>query len=369
MDALTIVLFIAGIALLVIGAEGLVRGASRLAVSIGIAPLVVGLTVVAFGTSAPELAVSISSALDDNADIAVGNVVGSNIFNVLFILGASAIVAPLIVSQQIVRQEVPVMIGVSILMYVLALGGLVNRIEGAVLFAGIVGYTAWLIVKSRRETSAIKSEYEAEFGAKDEGGGRLLIDVVLIAVGLGMLVLGSRWFVDGATEFAEALGVSDLVIGLTVVAAGTSMPEAATSVMASIRGERDIAVGNVIGSNIFNILAVLGLTAVVADGGVAVADAALRFDIPVMIAVAVACLPVFFAGHIITRWNGVFFLAFYVAYTVYLILDANDHDALEPFSVAMFGFVLPITAVAIVFIAVKHHWTTRNGNGAAASGT
>ena len=360
MDLLTIVLFVAGIGLLVIGAESLVRGASRLAVSAGISPLVVGLTVVAFGTSAPELAVSISSALDNNADIAIGNVVGSNIFNILFILGASALVAPLIVSQQVVRQEVPLMIGVSILMLLFALGGVINRFEGIVLFAGILSYTTWAIIKSRRETAAVQAEYEAEFSASDSSPRDFLRDVVFIVVGLGMLVLGSQWFVDGATEFAEALGVSDLVIGLTVVAAGTSMPEAATSVMASIRGERDIAVGNVIGSNIFNILAVLGLTAIVADGGVAVADAALSFDIPVMLAVAVACLPVFFAGHIISRRNGLFFLGFYIAYTVYLILDANDHDALDPYSVAMFGFVLPITAVAVIFIAIRHHW--RNGD-------
>lgn len=363
MDLLTIILFIAGIALLVVGAEGLVRGASRLAVSAGISPLVVGLTVVAFGTSAPELAVSVSSALNDNADIAIGNVVGSNIFNVLFILGASSLVAPLIVSQQVVRQEVPIMIGVSVLMLLFALGGALNRLEGVVLFAGIVSYTAWAIIKSRRETAEIRSEYGAEFSASDTGPREFVRDIAFIVVGLGMLVLGSRWFVDGATEFAETLGVSELVIGLTVVAAGTSMPEAATSVMASIRGERDIAVGNVIGSNIFNILAVLGLTSIVADGGVAVADAALRFDIPVMLAVAVACLPVFFAGHIITRWNGLFFLAFYVAYTVYLILDANDHAAIEPYSVVMLGFVLPITAVAVVFVAARHHW--RNGKAAA----
>ena len=356
MDALTVVLFIVGIGLLVVGAEALVRGASRLAVSAGISPLVVGLTVVAFGTSAPELAVSVSAALNDNADIAIGNVVGSNIFNVLFILGAAAVVAPLTVSQQVVRQEVPVMIGVSLLFFAFAAGGTVNRLEGAVLFGGIVAYTSWAIIQSRRETTEVRAEYEAEFSQHSAKGRAFLRDAAFIIAGLAMLVLGSTWFVDGATEFAELLGVSELVIGLTIVAAGTSMPEAATSVMASIRGERDIAVGNVIGSNIFNILAVLGVTSIVADGGVTVANAALRFDIPVMVAVAIACLPVFFAGRVITRWNGAFFLAFYAAYTVYLLLNASGHAALEAYSVVMFGFVVPIAGLAAVFIAARHHW-------------
>jgi cation:H+ antiporter len=334
----------------VVGAETLVRGSSRLAVSIGISPLVVGLTVVAFGTSSPELAVSISSALAGESDIAVGNVVGSNIFSVLFILGVSAVLTPLVVLQQLVRLDVPLMIAASALFLVFALDGTISRFEGAVLFAGLVAYIAWAIYASRRDQRALA---EAAGLKRVLTVRALALDVVMVVAGLGLLVLGSEWFVNGAVEIAEALGVSQLVIGLTVVAVGTSMPEVATSVMASLRGERDIAVGNVIGSCLFNILAVLGLTSMIAAGGVAVASAALRFDIPVMLAVAVACLPIFFTGRVIARWEGLLFLAYYVAYAVYLFLDATDHGALGPYSVVLIGFLAPITGVTLAVLAFR----------------
>ncbi|MFC1464575.1 MAG: calcium/sodium antiporter, partial [Candidatus Brachytrichaceae bacterium NZ_4S206] len=297
MNILTLILFVAGLALLVIGAESLVRGASRLAAAIGISPLVIGLTVVAFGTSAPEMAVSSVSALNGAADIAVGNVVGSNIFNILLILGLSALVAPLVVSQQLVRLDVPLMIGASALALLFALDGSVGRLEGVVLFAGVIAYTAFLIIQSRRESNkTVQQEYEQEFRAGPGGPARTALNLVLIVAGLGMLVLGSRWLVDGAIAVARALGVDEVVIGLTIVAGGTSLPEVATSVMASIRGERDIAVGNAVGSNLFNLLSVLGLTAMVAPAGVAVAPSVLAFDMPVMLVVAIACLPIFFTG-------------------------------------------------------------------------
>lgn len=356
MDPLTLILFVAGAALLPLGAESLVRGAARIAVSAGISPLVVGLTVVAFGTSAPELAVSVSSAVTGDPDVAVGNVVGSNIMNVLFILGVSALVAPLVVSQQLIRLDVPLMIGASALLFVFALGGRVNTVEGGILFAGIVVYTVWAIRKSRRESRAVAEEYEQEYEYGRTRGG-IVADIGLVAVGMGLLVLGSKWFVDGAIEIAELLGVSQLVIGLTIVAAGTSLPEVATSILASVRGERDIAVGNVVGSNLFNILAVLGLTALVADGGVAVAGAALRFDMPVMVATAVLCLPIFLGGRI-NRWEGGLFLAYYAAYTIYLLLDASSHDALGPYSTIMFGFVVPATVITLAIVAFR---TIRRG--------
>jgi cation:H+ antiporter len=361
MSVLTIILFIAGGALLPLGAESLVRGAARIADSVGVSPLVVGLTVVAFGTSAPELAVSISSAVSGDADVAVGNVVGSNIMNVLFILGLSALVAPLVVSQQLIRLDVPLMIGASVLLLSFALGGRVSTMEGLVLVAGIVVYTVWAIRKSRRERRQIAAEYEQEYAYGHPRGG-LVTDLALVLLGVGLLVLGSRWFLNGAIEIAELLGVSELVIGLTIVAAGTSLPEVATSVLASIRGERDIAVGNVVGSNLFNILAVLGLTAVVSDGGVAVAYAALRFDIPVMVAAAVLCLPIFIGGRI-NRWEGGLFLAYYVAYTVYLLLDSSGHDALGRYSAIMLWFVVPGTVITLGIVTFR---TIRRGSAAPA---
>ena len=364
MDLLTFVLFVAGIGLLLVGAEALVRGASRMAVTAGVSPLVVGLTVVAFGTSAPELAVSVSSAAAGDADIGVGNVVGSNVFNVLLILGLAATIGPLVVSQQIVRIEVPLLIAVSVVFFLFAANGNISTLEGCALTAGIIIYTVWAVRRSRKETRAIQAEYESEFSAKETSGRGIVIDIALVVAGLGMLVLGSNWFVDGAVELAETLGVSELVIGLTVVALGTSMPEIATSVLASIRGERDIAVGNVIGSNLFNLLMVMGVTSIVADGGIKVADAALRFDIPVMIAVAVACLPVFWRGYVISRWEGILFLLYCAAYVTYLFLESSEHAALDAYSVAMLGFVLPLTVVTFAILAYR---TWRSGNRAEAT--
>ena len=338
---ITALTLLAGLALLIVGADLLVKGASRVAAGFGISPLVIGLTVVAFGTSSPELAISVSSAWKGEADIAVGNVVGSNIFNVLLILGLSALITPLVVSKQLVKLDVPLMIGVSVLAFLLALDGRIVFWEGAVLFAGVIGYCVMAIRVGRAS---------GEAGEAIEAGGHWAKDIGLIVVGLVLLVVGSRWLVSASVEIATALGVSELVIGLTIVAAGTSMPEVATSVTAALRGQRDIAVGNVVGSNIFNVLAVLGLTALVAPGGLPVSDAAIRFDFPVMIAVAVACLPIFFSGYAIQRWEGAVFLGYYVAYTAYLILAATEHDALPVFSQAMMGFVVPLTAITLVVV-------------------
>ena len=181
---------------------------------------------------------------------------------------------------------------------------------------------------------------------------------MLIATGLALLVLGSHWLVQGAVGIAQALGVSELIIGLTIIAAGTSLPEVATSILAAIRGEREIAIGNVVGSNIYNILAILGIAGIVAPDGISVAPAVLHFDLPVMIAVAVACLPIFFTGHRIGRREGALFFGYYLAYTLYLILDATGHDALAYFSTIMMEFVVPITAVTI-FILVTRAWRSR----------
>jgi cation:H+ antiporter len=362
MDNITLLFFILGLVLLIFGAEALVRGASRLAAAIGISPLVIGLTVVAFGTSAPEMAVSVQSAFSgpSGADIAIGNVVGSNICNILLILGLSAVITPLVVAQQLVRVEVPIMIGCSALIPLLATDGTLGRGDGLLLFAGILGYTVFAIRQGRQESKAVQEEYAEEFGEKPPGKGGLFLQVGLIFAGLAMLVLGSRWLVAGAVVLARSFGVSELVIGLTIVALGTSLPEVATSVMASIRGERDIAVGNVVGSNLFNLLAVLGLAALAAPAGVNVSSAAMRFDIPIMIAVAVACLPIFFTGYCIARWEGFFFLGYYVIYTTYLILAAAHHDVVGTFSSVMLLFVLPLTIITLL-IAVVRQFRRREG--------
>ena len=343
MSGLTVLLLVAGLALLIGGAELLVRGAAALARRLGISPLVIGLTVVAFGTSSPELAVSIMSALGGQADLAVGNVVGSNIFNVLFILGLSALITPLVVARQLVRLDVPIMLAASLVLPVLAWNGSIGRLEGLLLAGGVVVYSV-ILVRLGRASGAD----EPGDGAASVMTGGLAGQVALVVAGLAMLVMGSRWLVDGAVALARAVGLSELIIGLTIVAAGTSLPEVAASVVAARRGERDMAVGNVVGSNIFNLLAVLGLAAVVAPAGVAVPDAALRFDIPVMIAVALACLPVFFTGFVIARWEGALFLAYYLAYTLFIVLDAQDHDAAPVLGRFMLAFALPLTAVTLL---------------------
>jgi cation:H+ antiporter len=346
MPVLTLVLFIIGVALLIVGAELLVRGASRLAGAVGVSPLVVGLTVVALGTSAPELAVTLRASLTGQVDVGVGNIVGSNICNTLLILGAAALVAPLIVSQQLVRLDVPIMVVASAVFYFLASDGHVGRLDGFFLFAALVGYTFVLIRQSRRETA---DERAAARWSSPAVTWEWLRHVGLVVFGLTLLILGSRWLVDGAVEIAEYFGVSQLVIGLTVVAVGTSMPEVATSVLAGIRGERDIAVGNVVGSNLYNILAVLGLSAMVSPQGIPVAPAAINFDLPVMLATAVACLPIFFGGRI-GRRVGLLFVCYYVAYTFYVVLRAAEHDALPAFSAVMSSFVLPLTGVTLIII-------------------
>ncbi len=353
MDLTTVLLFFAGLALLVAGAEALVRGASRLAVALGISPLVVGLTVVAFGTGSPEIAVTVQSSLAGQTDIGLGNVVGSNIANVLLILGLAAVITPLSVAQRLVRIEVPLMIGVSLLLLLLASDGALSRADGGLLVIGMSGYLLFAIYGARNENPEVQAEYEREFGCEPPTRGQIVLQIGLIVAGLALLVLGSRWLVNGAVAFATLIGVSQLVIGLTVVAVGTSLPEIATSVIASLRGERDIAVGNVVGSNIFNILAVLGIMGVLSPVAVPVARGALTFDLPVMIAVAVACLPIFFTGYCITRREGILFLLYYVAYTLYLILAAAQHGALPIYSWVMLAFVLPLTGMTLMILGVR----------------
>ncbi|MCB1959182.1 MAG: calcium/sodium antiporter [Rhodocyclaceae bacterium] len=354
-----LLLFIAGLIALTAGAELLVRGASRLALSFGLSPLVVGLTIVAFGTSAPEIAVAIKAAWAGQSDLTIGNVVGSNICNILLILGLGALVAPLAVAGQVVRQEVPVMIAASALVVGLAVNGAIGRLEGALLFALLAIYLVFIVRQSRRASRAEQASY-GEAPPDSRWDRHWATQAALVAGGLILLVTGAEWLVEAAVYCARWLGVDDLVIGLTVVAVGTSLPEIATSVMAAWRGERDLAVGNAVGSNIFNLLGCLGLGAMFSPDGLPVARAALDFDLWVMLAVAVACLPIFVARKRIARWEGVVFLAYYAAYVAYLVLDASGSGMLKTFNLAMLGFFMPLTLLTLVVVTLRQR---RRGTG------
>jgi cation:H+ antiporter len=350
-----LLLFTAGLVLLLLGAELLVRGASRLALALGLAPIIVGLTVVSIGTSAPELAISLGSALSGTPDLAVGNVVGSNIANVLLILGLVALIVPLVVHRQLVWLDVPLMIAASVLVFGMAFDGRIARWEGGVLVACAIAYIVFLSRMAKRHPEQVPED--PELGEASTGPAPKLgvaRQIALMAAGLAMLIGGARLLVDAATQMASALGLSDLVIGLTVVAVGTSLPEIATSILSAIRGQRDLAVGNIVGSNIFNLLLVLGATATIADGGVPVGDSAIRFDLPVMTAVAVACLPIFFNGHRIARWEGALFVGYYLAYTAYLLMAATDHAALADFRFVMQWVVVPLTVVTLAVITWRN---------------
>lgn len=344
----TVAALVLGLILLVGGAEALVKSASKLAATAGISPLVIGLTVVAFGTSAPELAVSLQAGLSNQADIALGNVVGSNICNVLLILGISALIMPLVVAQQLIRLDVPIMIGVSTLVMLFGWDGRIGRSDGVILFLGGIAYTLFLLYQSRLEKDPIVQDEYAQFGTRSLSLKETGLNIALLLGGLAMLIGGSQLLIKSAVTIATLLGASQLIIGLTVVAVGTSLPELATSVTASLRGESDIAVGNVVGSNIFNILVVLGLSSAVSPNGIAVPLAAISSDIPIMLAVAVLCLPICFTGNKISRKEGGLLLAYYLLYTGSLVANATSPDSLWS---DWIGFaVVPLTLLTLALL-------------------
>lgn len=348
---------IGGFILLVVGAEGLVRGASKIAASLGIPPLIIGLTIVALGTSAPEIAVSVASGLNGQGNLALGNVIGSNIFNVLFILGISSLLAPLVVDRQLIRLDVPVMVGTAFLTLVLAWDGMLSLWDGIILLVILVGYIGFLIFEALTNKKVVESEdYAKGFPPMLENKPLYyLLNIAILGVGLWLLVLGAGYLVEGAVALAKLFGVSDLVIGLTIVAVGTSLPEVATSIVATLRGQRDIAVGNVVGSNIFNVLAVLGVVGVISPQGIPVSEAILRFDLLIMAGVSVLCLPVFFTRLTIRRWEGALFLTCYLLYVGYLIVDSSGQLPQWSwfFNGVTYGFI-PLVVLFMIYQVVRH---------------
>lgn len=320
----------AGIALLWVGGESLISGSIALARRLGMSPLVVGLTVVAFGTSAPELLVSLIAALGGESDVALGNVVGSNIANIGLILGLSALIAPLRVESGLVRREIPLLILVSWGMVALVGDGRLGRLDGLLLLAGFVGYLVFVLRSAHRAPPAIEAEfagleYAALAGSGEVDGGRpreegRRRDAVLVILGIATLAVGAHLMVDAAVWFARRLGVSELLVGLTLVAVGTSLPELATSAVAALRRQADIAVGNIVGSNVFNVLAILGLSGVLRP--LESHLSLLRFELPVMGAAAVLLLPLAWSRFEIQRWEGAVLLSGYAVFLWVLVVRA-----------------------------------------------
>lgn len=307
--------FAAGLATLLLGAELILRGGVRLAAQLGIPPIIIGLTVVAVGTSAPELAVGIEAALRDNGSFAVANIAGTNIVNLLLILGLSALLKPLALTMQTLRFDLPVMTVAALWLATMAADGTLTRMEGSLMLGAAVLYTGSVLWFARRESANLKREFAREYpGAAPDTGAAFLSGAILLVVGIAIVVAGSDWLVDGATSLAQILAVPDEVIALTVVAVGTSAPELATTIIGTLRNDRDIAIGNLLGSSIYNILVILGVTCVVPLGGLSVAATLIRFDIPVMVLVTCACIPVFLSGRQVSRLEGGLFVAAYAAY-------------------------------------------------------
>jgi len=295
--------------LLFVGAEGLVRGSAALALRAGLSPLVVGLTIVAFGTSSPELVVSIKAGLSQQGDIAVGNVVGSNIFNIAFILGITALVCPIPVHRQILKVDAPIALGVAILLVLLLLDQSLGHVEGGLLFLGIVAYTWMNVVLARKEgatTIAAPTDPSAPIRSRHWAA-----DLAFILGGLVVLVIGSRLLVEYSVNLATGFGISEAVIGLTIVAAGTSMPELATSLVAAVRKQPDIAIGNVVGSNVFNILGILGVASIISPIS---APGISMLDYATMIIFTVILIPLLYTGRLLHRIEGGVLLLLYGAY-------------------------------------------------------
>ncbi len=309
---------ILGLVILYFGAQALVKGGASLALRLGLTPLVIGLTVMAFGTSSPEMVVSVQAATTGNGAISIGNVVGSNICNIALILGLCALITPLTASAQVIRREVPIMIGVSVVTLLMLIDGHLARWEGALLLVGLVTYTVLTVKQARAETATeAAKEFADELGTKPAPLG---VSVALVIGGLGALIAGSHFFVQGAVRLAESWGMSQVAIGLTIVAVGTSLPELATSVVAVFRKESDVAIGNVVGSNIFNVLGILGIAALVKP----IDAPGLEWgDLGVMLVIAVALLPLAKSDGHVNRWEGAGLLAVYVGYTAWLLVRAG----------------------------------------------
>lgn len=341
----SIIELLCGLVLLIAGAQVLVRAAVRLAASLKVRPLIIGLSIVAFGSSAPQIAVSLQATLADNTDIAVGSVIGSSIFAILVTLGLSALIIPLRVSRQLVRLEIPLLIGASLLLFALSLNKRLTPLDGALLLAALAVYLVVLLYQTRhsRRPRSLDTVTQAPW----------LSSLLLMLCGFSLLLFAGHLLVSSAVEMADDLGLSERIIGLTLIGVGTALPGLATSLIAALRGEREIAVGNVIGSTLFNLLGVLGFTALVAPTPLSVSPNALDFDLPVLIGVTALCLPMFYAGYRITRAEGVLFLGLYLAYGLHVVSFTTGMPLASKLEQLMLYFVLPALVAFLLFSSLR----------------
>lgn len=314
------VLIVIGLAALLLGAELVVRCGSSLARGVGVPPLLVGLTIVSIGTSAPELAVGIDAFSTGAGSLAIGNIAGTNIVNLLLILGLSAAIRPLVIGLQTLKLDLPAMSVSAVLLLVLCWDGSLSRVDGVILLGLAVVYTTLLFVFARREPPTVQEEFARAYPVQQRRARDAWLQLVLLLAGIGIIVVGADWLVTGAVDLAQSMGVSDAFIGLTIVAIGTSAPEFATTIVSTIRGDRDIAIGNLIGSSTFNLTLVLGTSLLFAPGAVAVDAHLLTVDLPVMVAVSLVCIPVFRTGRRVSRFEGIAFVAAYLVYLAYLVI-------------------------------------------------
>jgi cation:H+ antiporter len=355
---ITIVLFVAGLAALIAGAELFLKAVDHFGLKWGVSPLIMGLTVVAFATGAPELAISIKAAASGSADLVLGNIVGSNIANILLILGITSLIAPINITKRVIRVDVPIVIAVSALVYILAFDGALTSLDGGILLMGLVGYSifTYFTIRKSREDNEISEvfEYGESVDELAKGAFFYVKNIGFLLTGLVLIVLGSNWMVESAVEIATVLGMSELVIGLTIVSIGTSLPEVATSLSAARKGKADIAVANVLGSNLYNVLLTLGLTLIIAPNILDVSADAIKLDLPFMVAVSIACIPIFVAGFNLTRTDGSLFLLYYGTYLTYLVLHAIGSPAAQTIELGMLYAVLPLTVIYMIWRIIRY---------------
>ena len=356
---MTILLFVLGLVGLITGAELFLKAVDHFGLKWGVSPLIMGLTVVAFATGAPELAISIKAAFSGSADLVLGNIIGSSIANILLILGITAIISPINITRRVIRIDVPIVITISVVVYLMSIDGGLSTVDGVILLVGFLAYSYFTYVQIKNNSNEEEKEDEAfqyhlSPDELEKGTFFYIKNGGLLLIGLALIVLGSNWMVDSAVIIARILGLSELVIGLTIISIGTSLPEVATSLSAARKDNADIAVANVMGSNLYNVLLTLALTLIIAPNVLEVSKDAITLDLPFMVLVSMACIPIFIAGFNLTRVDGALFLSYYVTYLTYLVLNAINSPIVSTMQGVILYAAIPLTILYMMWRIYVH---------------